>query len=467
MFVIVILLLFSFVHIAQPVPIAQAAQTHAVWYFAERDGDLIAFTPDGEQNTIMSDFGEVQAGWRWDAETALFISEDDEEMSHLYRVTPQEATEIALPLPEDADLDLLRLAPVHSGDYLVLREATPTQLPSVGILINVAAGSAEILTGAITMEARFSDDQTLRYISVDNENIWSLLERSLPDGEEKTIYSFTPEENSTPFFSVNSLGDRWISVTRNADRQLVSMLINADGTIQMLDSGTIEQPIGWRFFRDLLVSNQLWCEEDCIVLVRDGDEDIEFTLPVSDPSFTVLAHPNSDLLLVQGADSEIMLLSQTEEPESLGEFAPQVLLNSPSQLISPDRRYVFTANVVEGTSTDREVYVHDVEGNQVFTSEIANVAQVFWLERGFIVNVYGSDAVGTVHFDDETSTELPYVNSGTYFEILPDNTLLYWLGGDEQAVGEPGIYRFDPASETFTSVVEGARFLYAQPIPML
>lgn len=465
MFVVVILLLFSFIHIAQPAPVIQA-QTDEAWYFAQRDGDLIAFTPEGEQNTIMSGFGEVQAGWRWDEQTALFMSEDDEEVSHLYRVTPEKATEIELPIPEDADLETLRLMPAYAGDYTVLREAVPTQLPSVGVLVNVANATAEILTGAITQEARFADEQTLRYLSFDGENTWSLLERTLPDGEETTIYNMDGNEFQVPI-STNKLVDHWVFIGRNDNREITNTLVSADGTSELLESGTADDPIFWRFFDDLLISNHPRCETDCPIIVHDGDEETEFMLPISGASFGVLARPNSDLLLVTGADSEVILLSQTEDPQSLGEFAPQVLLNSPSQLISPDRSYVFTTNISDDAIDEREVYVHDTEGTQVFSAEIENVAQVFWLERGFIVNVYGSDAVGTVHFNDATSAELPYINSGTYFEILPDNTLIYWLGRAEEEVGEPGIYRYDPPSESFTLVVEGARFLYAQPLPML
>ncbi len=47
MLAVVILLLFSFVHIAQPLP---ADET---WYYAQRASDLVAFTPEGEQNIVM------------------------------------------------------------------------------------------------------------------------------------------------------------------------------------------------------------------------------------------------------------------------------------------------------------------------------------------------------------------------------------------------------------------------------
>jgi hypothetical protein len=46
---------------------------------------------------------------------------------------------------------------------------------------------------------------------------------------------------------------------------------------------------------------------------------------------------------------------------------------------------------------------------------------------------------------------------------LPDDTLLYWLLDENEAIGERGIYRYDPADETYTPLIEDVSLLYALP----
>lgn len=465
MFAIVFLLLFSLV--AQPMPAIQAQDAEPIWYFAQRESTLIAFTADGQQNEIMSSFGDVQAGWRWDAETVLLLTADTSGVHHLYRITSEKAAEIRLPIPEDADMDDIQLMPVDwFGNYVLFRAATSPYTPSLGFLVNVSSTSAERLTGLIAQESRIDDNGTLRYISYEHDGIWSLLERQLGNDEERSLYTLTREQGFPPFFTVNHSADAWTMMYREDNNSIVNRLIRADGTTEDLEISSNNNPTLWRFFDDLLVGNPPWCEEDCHIIVRDGEQDTEFTLPRADTSFTVLARPNEETLLVLGAGNEVVLLNQSEKSKSVGTYVNAVQLNLPNDIVSPTQDYVFTASYPGDESSEQEIYVTNLNSlEQVFQSEVSTNAHIFWLERGFIASVFDSDTTKTLYLNStENSIELPYASRGNYFELLPDNSLLYSLIRGEPAVGAPGIYRYDPISETFILLVENARALYAQPL---
>jgi len=451
MLLALLILLFSFL------PAAQPAET---WYFGFVDADLIAFTATGEQRTVAPDFGEIQVGWRFDDQTALFMSEDSAETAHLYRATPDGATEIEV--PGSPDLSNLRLQPAHSGDYVMLSVFTPGYFPAMGVLVNVPAASAEVLTGRVTQFARFDGD-LLRYASVnDAGDTLTLLERSLTSGEERAIYTHAADPRSAPSLAPNGDGSRWIHVERT-DGQINITLVNLDGTTETLDSGTREQPTLWQFFEDALISYPPFCEADCTLTIHDGQEQTQLALPPESFITSVLARPSPETLLVAILGGDDLLLLESAAARSLGAFDPVSMLVSANAILSPDGRYLFSV-VEQGDAA--QFFVTDLARlTPVYAVEDAVGVQVHWFERGFIASTYGRDVTATAYlYDSQMSLELPNRNEGTYFEILPDHMLLYMLNRDEEAVGAAGIYRYDPAQRSYTLLVEAARVAYALPL---
>lgn len=451
MLLALILLLFSFAPAAQPVE---------TWYFGLVDSDLIAFTPAGERQTIAPDFGEIQIGWRFDAQTALFISKDRNGTDRLYRAAPEGVTEI--PVPGDPDLSNLRLLPAYAGDYVMLSVFTPGYFPAMGVLVNVPAASAEVLTGRVGRIARF-DGELLRYASVSDDNRWTLLERSLTSGEERAIHSFTAENNTPPFFSADSLGSRWIYIMR-VERQLVSTLVSADGTTEVLDSGTQELPLGWVLVGDTLMGYSPACQSHCPVTFQQAGETAEMMLQDGTVALTVLGRPSIDTLVVStnGGD-QLLLLEPDAAPRLLGQFVAVSMLISPEAIVSPDDQYLFSA--VEDAGITQFFVTALASLTPVYAAEDAVAVQVQWFRRGFVASTYGRDVTASAYlYDSQQSLELPNRDAGTYFDILPDDTLLYGLNEGNAAVGAAGIYRYDPAQGSFTLLVEGARVAYTLPL---
>ncbi len=451
MLAVLALLLLSLFSIAQPA---------ATWYFAQDNGDLVAFTAEGAQQTVAPDFGEVQIGWRFDAQTALFLSEDGDEVAHLYRATPDGAAEIVV--PGSPDLSNLRRLLDHSGDHVLLGVFTPGLFPTMGVLVNVADGTAEVLTHRVARVARFDGDH-LRYVSVDEENHWSFVERDLTGSEKRTLHTFSAPPNASPFISANDTGTRWVFSSRDENRQLVNTLVNADGTTESLDSGTTEQPLAWLLSGDALISYAPLCETDCPVSLREGDNETTFTLAEGRAGIAVLAQPAPETLVIARAGSELLLLEAGSEPQPLGEYDPVSMMISGENLLSPDGRYLFS---VTETDDSPRFLVSDLLNNALVYSATGGVGtQVLWFERGFVASMFGSDGEATAYFYDAgTSLVLPNRDAGVYFDILPDDRLLYALNREAEAVGAPGIYRYDPADGTYTLLLEGARPLYTAPL---
>ena len=453
MLAVIALLLFSFVRVAQPVE---------TWYFGQVRGDLVAYTAAGTQQPVAPDFGELRAGWRFDEHTALFLSTDSADVTHLYRATQDEATEIAV--PGDPDLTNLRVVLDRSGDYALLWVRTPGQFPSMGILVNVPAGTAEVLTDRVAREARF-DGSVLRYISVDEEFNWSLIERDLSSGEERAIHSFSTEANVLPFISANVNGSRWV-YAMGVNRVFVSTLVNADGTTEVLEGGTPEQATAWMLFDEALLSYPILCQTDCLLTMHEGETRTEFTLPEGSPNIAVLAHPTPESLVIAREGNALLKLAVGAEPFSLGEYNPVSMLIGSDNLLSPDKRYLFSVIESENSVQETRFLVTNlVSGNNVFAGAGATATQVQWFERGFVVTLYGRDTTATAYYyEGQASLDLPNRDAGTYFDILPDGTLLYALNRDEPAIGAAGIYRYTPADESYTLLVESARIAYTPPI---
>src|SRR5664279_1414798 len=133
----IISLLLAFLQAAF-VPLAQPAAT---WYFARitDTNELAAFTVAGTVH-LLQVRGEPQFGLRIDAQAALFTLADENDVAHLYHVSPDQAVEIALP----GNAEDFRQALAFSSGYMVLRQST-TVLPAPALLINLATNQAESL----------------------------------------------------------------------------------------------------------------------------------------------------------------------------------------------------------------------------------------------------------------------------------------------------------------------------------
>lgn len=441
----VLLLLFAFV---------RASQATETWYFAQMidTDEIVAFTMDGTVRPASVN-GDWQYALRVDAETALIAIAPEGEATSLYRVTPDGATRIDV--PESADAFRQPLA--FSNPYLVLRQNS-SPLPTTALLINVDTALAQPLTGQLPALARISaDGARLRYLSADGEQ-WSLIERALSTGEERVIYSLMTD-NPLPLISADAHGDRWLYVTYDENNALIYNLLNVDGERTQLDAGTREQPVHWSFLNDTLIGSPLGCGDDCALLMPRAEDVDKFPLPAGD-TYTLLAQPTADSLLVVDSQQQFWLLQQNAEPRLVGQYNPTLIFMPAHQLVSPDGRYVLAG------AGDGRYAVWDLHGyTPVVLLDARYIGLILYGEYGFLIHSYGDETdTGTAYRYAGGAIVLPHTDAGLYFDLLADGGIVYMLQKADDAIGEPGIYRYDPATGTYGSVLPGALLVYPQAL---
>jgi hypothetical protein len=296
-------------------------------------------------------------------------------------------------------------------------------------------------------------------MSKDDQNVWMLLERDLASGEERSLATL-PDADRALTISADTEGDRWLYMTRRDDA-IVNPLVSADGTVDDMRGGTEEQPIYWSFFGDTLIGTSPFCESDCTLIAQTGDAETTFTLPSEGIGITVLAQPMPDSLLVMHDGEDLWLLREGDEPLSVGTYDPVHIFTTLKYLVSPDERYLLTVR----PDADDAFLIWNLQTAAPILTLKDNVGgQVYYFERGLLVTTYGSDSGSTLYrYADSAILELPNGEKGSYFEVLPDGSLLYWLGRADESIGERGIYRYDPVDETYTPLIEDVSLLYALP----
>ncbi len=422
--------------------LAFSGETSQTWYFAQLtdSGEIAAISASGTVNRLQAR-GDLQYGVRLDGQTALFLLVQDGE-SHWYRVTPEQAVEIPMPGNGDA----LRQALAASGDHVVLRDRS-TALPSPAVLVDAAAAQALPLTGRLLPAARFSaDGQSLRYLSFNGEQ-WSLIERTLATGAERVLYSFASRD-PLPSFAADSHGERWLLPESTGGVDLLTL----DGAIAPLNAGSPDQPMAWTFLRDDLVG----CGAVCTI--QSPTESTTLALP-ADTMVRPLAEPQAGTLLALDDQNNFWLLSASSAPLKLGSFDPLRIFMPPSLLVSPDGRYLAAA------TGDRQYTVWDLITRTPAAQLEANyLGQVFYSGGGFTAHVYDQPDDQAVLYANGKTVSLPHPHEALYVTLMPDGGLLCWLQTPVEDVGDEGIYRYDPADQTYTPLLLNARLLVAHAV---
>ncbi len=425
---------------AQPTP-------PRVWYFATLPAtkQIVAYSVNGDSHNLMT--GEAKFGMRVNGESALYVVTPPGGEAGLYRFTPDQATAIATPAGDD----LTKFHPLASFGIEVVLRQTDSLLPGSALLIDSASARAVPLTGKLQSPARFSDDgQFLRYLSVDDNHTWSLIERTIATDQERVIYSF---QSTDPLLiaSATLAGDQWIIYDQNRQMNLIAL----DGTITNLGQMSRQTPQRKYFFNNYLVTSDPTCSGDCALNLG---RDLHFSypgdgggFPVAEPQVgqTLLVERNHDWLLLDAAGGALPL-GQTDSTHI---FTP--VLRS----ISPDGRYLLTFD-----GTDRYTVWDLVAKHPIVKQQDSVGAQISFLTSGFLLQTFGNKAELAYRYSDQPTIDLPNSGSGLYFDLLPDGSLLYALTARDSSVGAPGIYRYDPATQTYSLVLADAQALYPQPL---
>ncbi len=425
------------------------------WYFGQLTASkqVIAYTSSGDVHPL-DITGDAQYGVRIDAQNALFLLTDSRNVAHLYHVTPNTATEIATP----GSPDQLRQALAASGSYVVLREADAALANA--LLINVATNQAVTLTGRVPQLARISQDgKFLRYMSTDGSD-WSLIERTLATGQERIIYTVA-SSNPAPILDADQYGERWLYTDDEPNSIDAFHLISADGTRIALRTTGNGTWLEWRFLDGDLIGSAADCGDHCTLEIRSPTADTTLSLPTAG-IYQPLGEPQPGLLLTFDSNDNFWLLRPRDTAIKLGSYDTTQTFMSITQLISPDGRYLLTQ-----TTAGMFSVLDLTSARPVAQIKGISVGQIFYTAQGFTIHSYGdtsgSDQAVAYRYSDGQTIPLPNAGTSLYFDMLPDGTLLDWNQTQTDSVGAAGIYRYNPATQTYTLIVANARVLVAHP----
>jgi hypothetical protein len=360
---------------------------------------------------------------------------------------------------------MLILGTSPARNYVV--SGPPPSEEGTVFLMNLETRLVEPLSGQVNRtQVRFSaDEHFLRYVSrtdVGDE----LRERELATGAERVIYSgiLDPVDRYGEYW----LGQEWDREARTTTYRLISVagsveeiaVFRRDNLDYPDEAGLLIQALD-----GVLVTYDTSFGADFRFVVQplDGGAPVTFTGPetAEEDRAAPLKYIDESHLLVQltGPESntpDIWLLGSDGTAKAIGfSFGPRDMRSFPS--LPNTRWYVVSDTVVDSSQQTGKHYL--VWDSVTFEYVLAGTfdMMVFFTfgETGFMV--------------DDTRTSLFYrAADGEVFRMpeqlrgmfdtsrfLPGDTILYEQLPTYQTGMEPGLYRYDPAAETYTLMAAG------------
>lgn len=438
------------------------------WYFAYKHatGEILAYNAGGQVNSLVQVDPNPDRNYRAlriDEQTALATLPLAGDFG-VYLLTSDEARPLSTstfdPEALDSGLAPLRLQSYHPP-YAVVSQLGDVPR-ATGLLMNRDAGTIELLSEQPVLfqnSAYFSEDgTTLRYVHAlesEKPEDWVIVERIMATGEERELYNISDE--LIPSLSTDRYGERWLYQQRNREnRSVISWLITADG-VEQIAQENIEAAQMRRIFEDAIFSQPVDCGSGCdlsLAPIEGGDATI---FPRFDKGY--VAHPffqpNADNLIVF-SDRVFWLLGTDGAATKIGVWLPQNMVTPIDDMSSPaNGRWLL---VITGEDEANGFAVWDMaEGEYKLNQQVNDgvlLMRIIAGAGGFLVEQL-SKRTWLYQESNDTITELPMEESkqGFYFDLLADGAVLYVQYQpveDRQA----GIYHYDPASGTYTLLVE-------------
>lgn len=447
------------------------AQPDEKWYYGWNPdaGQLFSYTADGENHLLIeTGIQEVHTVRRINVTDAVGVfTVNGEAARRVYLLSPEEAR---LLVPSFDPQSLAEGAPEYvpqdfTDDYGVFA-SSGSPLGAVGFRADFNAGTLDLLDErrieVYFGPPRFSEDgQLLRYITFDSDanDAWSLREIDLTTGEERTIYTDT----GFPALVGDDFGDHWItSITDQANSERRFLLLDASGNSEIVAETPSTNPSIVRIVDDSIGQFNANCTEDCLVTVTpiSGGNAREFIAPATFATFSPLAFPDPEhLLILNNEGDSFYLLSESGQPTLIGAYSPLIAGQPPSEMLSPDGRYLLVFIRSDGGPVTGYGVWDFVEQQFVIQNppDEAPIFLIYFSDSGFLVS-QGGQKTFLYRYTDQSTIELP-AEAGFCFDALSDGDVLCSIG-DENAALAAGIYRYSPDDDTYTLLVQdGTRLM--------
>jgi hypothetical protein len=441
------------------------------WAWREPDWELLAYSDDGEMNTVVEEATRDVRAWRVSPDQAIAFMLVHGETA-IYELTPEaihpltlnfDLADLEVPLDLDGRGYGYELDSYHHP-YMLFTHALQQSDPPFDplLLVNAETLTVDLINNDV-LSFRFSEDgQRLRYmVGAGGFGAITLTihERALATGEERDLHTISGER---PELSADTYGERWLLETNSGEGSAAVttyQILDANGdTERIYEEGFSDDYARYQFFGEDLILYQPLCETNCTISMMTLMGDVETyrrpdTLGRDDMTF--IRRVNDDQIVVGGLD-DYWLLSSQSEPVLLG-YAYFAGSHQPP-FLSPDRRWLAVADSDPAVDTPSEYRVWDLVNQEIvleFPVYEGNPLYMVYDSEGFITQLQNpGDDIFLYRYADEESFDLPNDVGQSYFDILPDGNVLFmeWSSEDEQY----SIYRYNPDDGSSTLLVEDA-----------
>jgi hypothetical protein len=397
-------------------------------------------------------------GVRLSDELALATIEVDGKEG-LYKLTPTKS-QLLQPRSEQA-VDAGAFLVVDYRDPYVLLISVQLQPAQPVLLVNLDAGTYEPL-GAPTLGTsrnyccRISEDGSkVRYIGAylpDNSDSWALRERTVATGDERIVARLGASLAIQP----DQYGDRWLYQTRDqATKAIAYSWITIDGATQPVSSEPPDSAHSQRLFQNNLFIVPFNCQADCRVELQplNGGTSATFTFSNDQPNAIPLPlRELEDGGLAVLVNEQFVALNADGTATAIGYWSPQNIAQGVSESVSPNGRWVLA---LDAKSPTRYRVWDNRDKKYVVDVPIANFAflTIQYSGSAFLLDdLASSPPKAILRSEGGQMIDLPPSKSGVYFDLTADQGVLFVE--QRGAERKPGIYRYDPANNTSTLLVE-------------
>lgn len=442
------------------------------WAVDQLTGDLTAFTPASDTNWLTRIQGDARPrqGWRVSPQRGFVFFEPTDGETQLYRLSPDSAELAMFELPEGLE----GVYPFTFNEAVtVLLTIQPRGLDAIIastmlVLDNETLATRLVLNLHYQSAALSADGTKLRYARIevqgdDVEFTSVLTELDLATGEQHDVFTFPP---NTIVARPGEYGEYFLFLTSDrTTRQNVASVVDLEGSVQVIsqytpDSSVIQIPAMIEGTNEYILYDPR-CEENCPLTAGtyDNDETYSFIAPVIDGTISpmhliVNGLRDAELLLISG--ESLSLLKSDGSRIDLGKWVAQYGATFDS-ILSPDGRYLL-AYVTDENTSDFSYRVWDLEEERVvmesdepdnFGIIIVNFTQP---ERGLLLSERGQRFRV---YRDGSVIDLPVVDGGFYYELLPDGSVLFVQNSPDDELAR-GTYLYDLVSGEFTLLIPDA-----------
>jgi len=448
---------------------AQPEDQRVIWNWAWRDGELFAYSSDGDMTLLSTEVTEWQNQfWRISDSRAVGLLMDDDDQLGFYDFTPQSVQAFVtnfdvqtLTIPLDVRIGY-RLEAYHPPYMLFTPESPYSSPPSApALLLNLDSHQIDLLTEDLgwmpsLVCCRFTEDgQRLRYpvvIESNESQTFVLRERVLATGEERELRTFGGEYS---LFFADGYGERWLVLTDDevgADGTLPYEMFNINGVSEQLPQTDSDGYTSYEFFGNDLISYQPLCSLNCPLRLLTSDGDLlTFELPAELGGQSIDMLLRYDEQLVVGNINEYWVLSSHDEPTFIGYNYHGSSPMLPE--ISPDGRWVLTTDAVRDVD---KIKIWDLIEQKVVlevSGLLENPVFMVYDADGFIVHRWDNPREAVLYrYSDRAIVQLPD-HGGIYFDVLPDGNVLYIFYNQQQ---QRDIYRYNTSDSSTTLLIENA-----------